>query len=368
MTQPAEHSAGLAPWLGLPLAQALRSTRGHALLVQGAEGLGTLPFLMALAQSRLCEEQPPGDAPRSTPACRRCAACRLLQAHTHPDLFVLLPETLRRAEGWLLARDSAEGGGDDGKRKPSRQIRIDDVRALIEFSTRTSGRGRGKVLLIHPAEAMNAASANALLKTLEEPAPGTRLVLGTADAEGLLPTLRSRCQILRLQPPDPDTALAWLEQQGLGAAEGAGVLLAAAGGRPYEALALRAAGIDAARWQALPRRVAAGDVAAFAGWSAAQAVDALFKLCHDAWAQAQGAPPRYFESGSMPRVPRPAALARWHAELARVARHAEHPWHEPLLLEAQVGLAARAFGTEPVADAPSPGGLARTPLRYTAAP
>ena len=111
------------------------------------------------------------DAPACKPClspCGRCGSCRLVQSHLHPDLTVLLPETLRREHAWPLPDDKTDG--DDSKRKPSRQIRIDEVRLLIERCTRTSARGQGKAGLLHPAEALNLQSANALLKTLEEPA------------------------------------------------------------------------------------------------------------------------------------------------------------------------------------------------------
>jgi DNA polymerase-3 subunit delta' len=138
--------------------------------------------------------------------CGRCGSCRLVQGHVHPDLTVLLPETLRREHDWPLPDDKPDS--DEAKRKPSRQIRIDEVRLLIERLTRTSARGHGKVALLHPADVLNLQSANALLKTLEEPAAGTRLLLTTADPATLLPTVRSRCQLLRLAEPATGVALA----------------------------------------------------------------------------------------------------------------------------------------------------------------
>ena len=94
------------------------------------------------------------------------------------------------------------------KAKPSKEIRVDAVRAAIEWGQKTSSRGGAKVILIHPAQAMNPTAANALLKTLEEPAGPLRLVLTTNDPEALLPTVRSRCQRLRLDLPPAAQALA----------------------------------------------------------------------------------------------------------------------------------------------------------------
>jgi DNA polymerase-3 subunit delta' len=254
-----------------------------------------------------------------------------VQSGLHPDLFVLLPEDLRRSTGWLLSDDKGEG--EDLKRKPSRQIRITEVRALIDWSHTTSARGRGKLVVLHPADALNYQSASALLKTLEEPPAGTRLLLTTADPAHLLPTVRSRCQRVALPLPAPPVASAWLAGQGVSQPE---VLLAACNGRPLEALALVRAGIDAAAWTALPGAVTRGQVAAVAGWPAPLLVDALQKLCHDALAVAVGGAGVYFPASSFGAAPGLAPLLAWAAELGRVARHAEHPWSEALLADALV--------------------------------
>ncbi len=324
------------PWLAAPLAAALQGHRGHALLVHGAPGDGSLAFAFTLAQAWLCERESEG-AGANRP-CGRCGSCRLVLAHSHPDLTVLLPETLRRELDWPLPDDKI-----DSERKPSRQIRVDDVRTLIERATRTSARGRGKVALLFPAEVMNAQAANALLKTLEEPAAGTRLLLVTAEPARLLPTVRSRCQGMRLATPAPEAAAAWLAAQGGLLPAEAQVLLAACSGRPLDARDLAAAGVDAQRWAALPGAVAQGRAAVLAGWPVPRAVDALLKLCHDAMAKTHGAVPRYFPADQVPPVAQARRLNVWSQELTRVARHAEHPWHEGLLIEALVRSGAQAL-------------------------
>ncbi|MBK6787892.1 MAG: DNA polymerase III subunit delta' [Rubrivivax sp.] len=329
------------PWLADPLAAALATHRGHALLVHGAPGVGALSFALVLAQAWLCEGEGGGARP-----CGCCGSCRLVQSRVHPDLLVLLPETLRRAHDWPLAGDREE---DDGKRKPSRQIRIDEVRALIDWATRTSARGRGKVAVLHPAEALNLQSANALLKTLEEPPAGTRLVLTAGDPALLLPTVRSRCQRLPLPAPPAGAAAAWLAAQGLARPE---VLLAACSGRPLDALALAQAGIDAAVWSALPAAVARGESGVLAGWPVPQAVDALQKLCHDAMARASGAPAVYFPTERVPAEGAWPALTGWSQELARIARHEDHPWQEALMIDALVIQGRLALA--PPAPAPPP--------------
>jgi DNA polymerase-3 subunit delta' len=321
------------PWLAQPLAEALATQRGHALLVHAAPGVGALHFALVLAQAWLCEG---GGTCRP---CGRCIGCRLVQSHLHPDLFVLLPETLRRELDWPLVDDRTDA--DEAKRKPSRQIRVGEVRSLIDWAFKTSARGRGKVAVLHPAEAMNAQSANALLKTLEEPPAGTRLLLTAADPAVLLPTVRSRCQRSRLPTPEPAEATAWLAGQGVSQPE---LLLAACSGWPLDALALSRAGVDAEAWSALPGAVARGQAVAFAGWPVPRVLDALHKVCHDAMARASGAAAtRYFPVQGVPAQGRLSALADWSRELDRVARHDDHPWHDGLLVDALVNAGAAAL-------------------------
>ena len=321
------------PWLAEPLARALAAQRGHALLLHASAGAGALPFAIALAQAWLCEAEAGARRP-----CGRCGSCRLVHARVHPDLQVLLPETLRRELEWPLAEDKPEG--EEGKRKPSRVIRVDEVRRLIDRVYMTSARGRGKVALLHPADVLNQQSANALLKTLEEPPPGTRMLLTTADPALLLPTVRSRCQHIALPEAPHEQAAAWLQAQGVDAPE---VLLAACSGRVLDAWALAQAGVDARAWAAVPRAVARGQGAVFSGWPVPRVLDTLHKLCHDAMARACGAPARFFAADDLPATASMAALAGWSRELDRLARNDAHPWQEALLIDALVQAAAQAL-------------------------
>jgi DNA polymerase-3 subunit delta' len=322
----------LLPWLVAPLERAA-AQRAHALLIHGPEGVGQFELALALARTWLCEAE---SGPRP---CGTCAGCRLQACGLHPDLRVLVPAALRDALGATAPAADEEGAGDDGgggkatKAKPSRDIRVDEVRQAIDWTRTTASRGRGKVLVLHPAQAMNAVAANALLKTLEEPPPGVRLLLSCADPDALLPTIRSRCQRVALALPPRDAALAWLQAQGVG---GADVLLDAAGGRPQQVLALRADGFDAERWRQVPIAVARGDASVFAGCGVARVIDVLQKLAHDLLVVGTGAAPRFFPVDSLPGGAPPQALATWTKTLARIARHAEHPWHAPLLIESLV--------------------------------
>ncbi|HRD95777.1 MAG TPA: DNA polymerase III subunit delta', partial [Rubrivivax sp.] len=297
-------------------------------------------FALALGMAWLCEAPPPAAGPAAP--CGRCGSCRLAQSHGHPDLLVLMPEQLRREKAWPLVDDKPDG--EDSKRKPSRQIRIDETRSLVDWVYKTSARGRGKVALLHPAEALNAHAANALLKTLEEPPAGTRLLLTASDPSLLLPTVRSRCQSLALPAPADALACTWLADQGVATPQ---VLLAACSGRPLDALALSQAGISAEVWNGLPQAVVRGQAAAFAGWPTPRVLDALHKLCHDAMARTAGAPTRFFAAGRVPGSASMERLVAWQQELARLARHDEHPWNEGLLLDAIVTAGAMALATKP---------------------
>ncbi len=178
--------------------------------MHGPRGIGKHALALNFAQALLCEA-PLGDGL----ACGECPGCRYAIAGQHPDLM--------RLE--LLMVDP-----DDGALVEVDTITIDRVRALTDFVQLTSHRQRAKVAVIAPAERMNAAAANALLKTLEEPPAGTYLIL-VSDRPGRLPaTILSRCRKLAAPRPAPEDALAWLAAQGVAEPE---VALAQAAGAPF---------------------------------------------------------------------------------------------------------------------------------------
>ena len=331
-------SEALAPWIARQL-QSLLAQRGHAWLLQGPSGLGQFDLALGLVRAWLC------DAPTPQGACGQCASCHAIDVHTHTDLVVLMPEAEMLARGWPLP-ERAQAEIDDKKRKPSRDIRVDAMRDAIEFAQRTSGRGRGKALLVYPAERMNAITANALLKTLEEPPGDARFVLASDAAHLLLPTIRSRCQTHTLAWPAEPEALAWLAGQGVAAATGA-PLLRAAGGRPAAALALTGDAEGARAWAELPRALSRGDATALAGVPLPEAVARLQKLCHDLLARQLGAPPRFFDVADLPtRALSDAALTRWWKQLTESARSAEHPLNAGLATEFLVSAARQALNSK----------------------
>lgn len=337
----------MLPWLQAPLAQALAHQRGHALLVHGPQGVGQFEFTLELARAWLCET--PAVQRSQGLACGHCASCHMVDSRTHTDLRLVAPEALREAVGLPVDDDV----GDDGekKRKPSREIKVEQVRAALDFSERTSGRGVLKVVLLHPAESLNHIAANTLLKTLEEPPGPLRFILSCGAAHELLPTVRSRCQDVALALPPREAALAWLAQQGV---DDAATLLDACGGQPLLALERRQTGLDAQAWAQLPQWVAQGQSAPLAQWPLPVVIEALQKLAHDQLLATVGAPPRYFRQGVRTGGD-VATLTTWCAELRRHARHAEHPLNAGLAIEALVQKAQFA-GTRAGARAPAAAG------------
>jgi len=181
-----------------------RGALPHALLVCGPEGLGKRDFADRFVRGLLCQQPEQGEA------CGHCRSCELLDAGTHPD---------RVAVGYGLRKDGVQRS----------EIVIDQIRELSARLAMASQFGGWQVATIDPADALNAAAANALLKTLEEPAGQTMLVL-VADAPWRLPqTIRSRCQRIEFHLPEPAQALAWLQAQGMADPASA---LQAAGGNP----------------------------------------------------------------------------------------------------------------------------------------
>jgi DNA polymerase-3 subunit delta' len=325
----------MAPWITAQL-QSLLAQRGHAWLLAGPSGLGQYELALALVRTWLC------DQPGPQGACGVCSSCHAIDVHAHADLCVLMPETVLLDLGWPLG-EKAQSDIDSKKRKASKEIRVEAMRDAVEFAQRTSARGRGKAVLVFPAERMNVFTANALLKTLEEPAGDVKFVLATDAAHLLLPTIRSRCLGHTLTWPDQDAALRWLQAQGVPPAQ-ATVMLRASGGRPADAL-LMAPVSD--RWRLLPKAVQRGDVAVFKDWTPAQTVDALHKLCHDLLAVKAGAQPRFFEAADLPESRSWQSLTNWAKSLSDSRRTVEHPFNVGLMQEALVSQAQLVLNSTP---------------------
>ncbi len=333
MTDVNTPAASAPPWIAQQL-EGLLAQRGHAWLLAGPSGLGQYRLAFDLVRAWLCEQ------PTAHGACGQCTSCHSIDVRTHADLCVLMPETVMIEVGWPLS-EKAQSDIDDKKRKASKEIRVDAMREAIEFSQRTSARGRGKAVLVFPAERMNHITANALLKTLEEPPGDVKFVLASESAHQLLPTIRSRCLGHTMLWPAPDAALSWLQTQGINK-EAAATLLRASGARPEDVVQFVTSGRDPASWATLPKAMQRGDINVLKDWTPVQTIDALQKLCHDLMAQKAGAAPRFFESGNLAvnaQVPTLTALSQWSKDLAAATRTMEHPFNAGLMMEALVSQA-----------------------------
>jgi DNA polymerase III subunit delta' len=201
----------LLPWQEEAAAQLRRAWSAnrlsHALLLQGAEGLGKQSFAAWLACAVLCDKSQGS----TLECCGECPSCALFAAGSHPDLLWVVPE------------------------EDKQQISIDSVRAATERLTKTSYRQGYKVAILNPAHLMTPSAANSVLKTLEEPSPRSLLILITSQPSMLLPTVRSRCQKVTIPRPSHEQAIAWLRAKSGRAVDSA--LLEFAGGAPLRALA-----------------------------------------------------------------------------------------------------------------------------------
>ena len=214
----------------------------HAILLHGPAGIGKTAFAERLAQSLLCEAPLPDGQ-----ACGQCVSCGWFGQYSHPDYRRVRPGLLDVAEAKgdddgddsEAADASGNETGAKSSKSASKVIRISQIRELADFMNISTHRQGRRVVLLYPADALNAESSNALLKTLEEPLPGTVLLLVADNLDSLLPTILSRCRKFPLPLPPHDVALAWLEAQGVVDAD---AWLAEQGGAPLAALAMAQAG------------------------------------------------------------------------------------------------------------------------------
>lgn len=214
--------------------QAMRARLPHAILFHGPAGVGKADFIETFAQALLCENvRPDGHA------CGTCASCGWFAQGNHPDYRRVRPEAL---EDEVPAADGEDAPAEEKKTKTktaSKEIKIEQVRALADFMNISTHRQGLRVVVLYPAESLNMPASNALLKTLEEPPPGTVFLLASNGLDRLLPTILSRCRKFALPMPEHAEALAWLEAQGVQDADG---WLREQGGAPLAALALAETG------------------------------------------------------------------------------------------------------------------------------
>jgi len=307
----------------------------HAILIAGPAGIGKRAFALALAKRLLCE------SPSGELGCDACPACRWFMGGNHPDFRWVVSAAAAEAE----AVTESEPG--EGKKKASHQIRIEQIRELADFVYQSGHRGQARVVIIDPADAMNAAAANSLLKMLEEPPESVHFLLISSHWRRLLPTIRSRCRLLMLPRPASSLANSWLETQEAGAHQ----LLSLMGGAPLLALAeverikmwtnlmdsLSTPGSDpialAVRWES--------------GLKEGQSMESLIALIQkkvfDLICQRMGGQPRFMNVADKGAGRRIMGLNRCYDELLRMRALASHPLNAKLFLEDVAARYIKAF-------------------------
>lgn len=285
----------------------------HATLVAGPVGVGKTVFAQAMVARLLCE------TPVASHACDQCRGCRLRLAGSHPDLKVTQPE---------------EGG--------SGIIRIDEIRQLTEFTHLSSQYGGVRVGLLMPAEAMNRHTANALLKTLEEPPEQVVLILVSHAIEQLPATIRSRCQILPIPTPASAVATEWLKAQGVDQPAAA---LHLAGGAPLRALSMVNEQEDA-RYLELGAAVAGlvrgkGSAVSIAEdwreWGALKTAQLMQRLVSDLRRAQVSHPPEGLPAEALKSMAKRLSAAQLHTlmdQLTKLRMAAQQPLSKELSIEA----------------------------------
>lgn len=200
----------------------------HAWLFHGLEGIGKRQLILALAARLLCE------APSGIDACGQCQSCLWIKLGHHPDLMRVRPAAVEIQEAFDNPQESIEVDKPRSSTttKPSSHLLVDQIRALEPWYHRSTHRSGWRIVLLYPAQALMVESANALLKSLEEPPPNTLFLLSTPTPDRLLPTILSRCQRRLLPTPDIQVSQTWLKAQGVQNPES---WLAMAGGAPVQA-------------------------------------------------------------------------------------------------------------------------------------
>lgn len=162
----------------------------HALLFSGIPGTGKAQFADGFSRALLCQHSPSSpDVRDNNYYCDTCHACRLIAGRAHPNVLWIEPE------------------------KDGHTIKIDQIRVVADFINQTSLQGEFRIVIINPANYMNVNSANALLKTLEEPSSGAILILVSDQSAKLPATILSRCQRIVFPRPQAEQAMNWLRQE-----------------------------------------------------------------------------------------------------------------------------------------------------------
>ena len=309
----------------------------HAFLIGGPRGIGKFVFAQAVAQALLCE-RPAVDGT----ACCSCVACGWFAEGNHPDFRLVTPESEQAEEA-------------PAKKSLSTTIKIDQIRALSEFFMLSAHQGGRRIILINPADAMNIAASNALLKNLEEPPAATIFILVAQQPQRLLATLRSRCRIVTLSLPSKEMALPWLRDKGVKNPE---LLLAQAGLAPLLALDMNEEDYLERRAEFLRSlsnlniQVALETAEHFAKFELSAVLDWLQKWTYDLVCLKCGDEIRYSLDfakelkGIVARMDT-LKLLRYNSRLIEARRFVSHPLNVQLVLEGALLSYLELFSQEP---------------------
>ena len=321
--------------------QAARDRLPHALLIHGAADIGKRDLAEHFAQSLLCEKPIDTGHP-----CGACLACGWFAEGNHPDFRLVLPEILQADDGNVEAEESVEKT--TKTKNPSKEIKIEQIRRLDSFFNVGTHRGGARVVLIYPADALNVPASNALLKTLEEPAPGTVFLLVTSHPEQVLPTIRSRAAKFIVRAPDAATCVAWLTEQGVEHPE---QRLAEAGGAPLAALRATSDDVHKAERETLIDALAASGAAIGSALDPLMLAEKCDKAGNEnlvlwlmrwvadlAYVRQTGAEPRYYPArakaiAALSALYDARTLHRYYRNLLEARRVAGHPLNTRLFAE-----------------------------------
>lgn len=308
----------------------------HAFLMHGRAGIGKYDFALQFSKALLCHH-----VNAAGHACGACPSCRWFNDESHPDFRLVSPEQ--------------ESSGEDEstpakKTKKKTQISVAQIRELSDFLGLSSHQTQGlRVIMINPAEALNLASANALLKMLEEPSPGVIFILIANQVQRLLPTILSRCHKISMPVPDAAQALAWLNMQNIKNAE---QQVAYFEGSPIRVLSEQEQFAQLTEiWKllALGRRTEPQSLAPLLlAQSAESGIIALQKWLYDILVVKLGLPPKYhmLQARALQALSDKVNLGRLfelQKKTNELRRLATHPLNHELQLESLLSEYSRAF-------------------------
>jgi DNA polymerase III subunit delta' len=325
MFDPTLRDKPLPNWVDAALAQRLAAPNfpqslGQTTGISDPHCAGGSAYALALAHALLCATPNTQGAAQGR-ACGQCSQCALLKAGNHPDLMVLMPENLQL--NFVPEKE----------KKPSKTIKIDQLRALENNFNLSSQRGGRKVVLIYPAQTLGTVPANALLKTLEDPPPNTFFIVVSEVWSQVLPTIRSRCVCQTLAEPAMVDKVAWLDGMQVSHPKR---WLELAAGRVDKALNMAQDPLWMPLLKLMPYLLQGAHTDAIGlanDMSKAElkrVVEAVSLWMADLLAMGQGAPARFFAGQTtnmqtiLPTMNLPAA-SDFAAQLAHIAVLAEHP-------------------------------------------